>query len=439
MLLHGRTAAPPPASRPPCPRPSPRMDIEIDRRPGETDLVLAVRGRLDAESAGELRHAVAAEVRQGAHAITLDLVETTFLSSAGIRVLFETQREAREAGGDCHIGAASPSVRKVLELTRLDILLMRPPRGATAVVHGAGRAASSRDVLARGVRLTAFEPPPTAALACRLHGGPDALTVAPTNCVRLRLPADTFGIGIAAVADDGAPGTTAGEWLAACGAVYHRPPRDFATVDYLLGAGALVPEADVVSGLSWTGVPRGRAAFEPAGDAPDVALDDLATALLDTAATDSMVLVIVGEIHGLVAAELIRPLAEATAADHPLTGSRATTARWLCFSREPVHAGRTAVIVGVVTRRPAGPLGGVVAPLGPAEVRGHLHAVVFPRRAPRRQAGELAATVAELATAEPVALVHLMTDERPILGGGRSSLVRGACWFAPLACLGGPA
>ena len=77
------------------------MDIDIDRRPGETDVVLVVRGRLDAESAAELRHAVAAEVRQGVQAITLDLVETTFLSSAGIRVLFETQREARarlEAG-----------------------------------------------------------------------------------------------------------------------------------------------------------------------------------------------------------------------------------------------------------------------------------------------------------------------------------------------------
>jgi anti-sigma B factor antagonist len=418
------------------------MDIDIDRRPGETDVVLVVRGRLDAESAAELRHAVAAEVRQGVQAITLDLVETTFLSSAGIRVLFETQREARAAGGDCQVGAASPSVRRVLELTRLDTVLMRPPAAAAAVTHAAPAAtprdAPPHDLTARGVRLSAFESPP-AAVVCHLHGAADALTVAPTAGVRLRLPADACGIGIAALADDGAPATAAGEWLAACGAVYHRPPRAFATVDYILGTGELVPEADVVTGLSWTGVPRGRAAFAPADDASDVAIDDLAAALLEATAADSLALVVVGEIHGLVAAELIRPLIEATPDDHPLTGSRDVTARWLCFSREPVHAGRTAVVVGVVTRRPGGPLAGLVAPLGPADVRGHLHAVVFPQRAPRRAAGELAAAVAELAAAEPVALVHLMADERPVLGGGRSSLVRGVCWFAPLAGPGGAA
>jgi stage II sporulation protein AA (anti-sigma F factor antagonist) len=412
------------------------MDIDIDRRPGETGVVLAVRGRLDADSAGELRHAVAAEVRQGVHVITLDLVETSFLSSAGIRVLFETQREARAAGGDCHIGVASPSVRKVLELTRLDGILMRPT-GVTAATADAGPAptpgaAAPRDLLAHGVRLSAFEPPPAAAITCQLHGPADALGGAPHGGVRLRLPADTFGIGIAALADDGPPETTAGEWLAACGAAYQRPPRAFAAVDYVLGTNAFVPEADVVSGLSWAGVPRGRAAFEPADDAPDVAIDDLAAALLDATTADGLVLVVVGEIHGLVAAELIRPLAEATPDDHPLIGARELTARWLCFSREPVHAGRTAVVVGVVMRRPTGPLAGLVAPLGPAGVHGHLHAVVFPQRAPRRAARELAAVVGELAAAEPVAVVHLMADERPVLGDGRSSLVRGACWFAPL-------
>jgi hypothetical protein len=323
----------------------------------------------------------------------------------------------------------------VLELTRLDGILMRPPAGAAPVDAGpapTAAAAAPRDMLARGVRLVAFEPPPAGVITCQLHGAADALGGPVHGGVRLQLPADRFGIGIAALADDGPPAATAGEWLAACGAVYQRPPRAFATVDYVLGTGGFVPEADVVTGLSWAGVPRGRAAFEPVDDASDVAIDDLAAALLDATAAEGLVLVVVGEIHGLVAAELIRPLAEATPADHPLTGARELTARWLAFSREPVHAGRTAVVVGAVIRRPTDPLARHVAPLGPAGVHGHLHAVVFPQRAPRRAAGELAAVVGELAAAEPVAVVHLMADERPVLGGGRSSLVRGACWFAPL-------
>ena len=74
------------------------MDIRIDRVPREDGVELAVVGRLDAESAGELRHAVAAEVRRGGHQISLDLAGVTFLSSAGIRVLFETQRPCYEDG-----------------------------------------------------------------------------------------------------------------------------------------------------------------------------------------------------------------------------------------------------------------------------------------------------------------------------------------------------
>ena len=147
-----------------------------------------------------------------------------------------------------------------------------------------------------------------------------------------------------------------------------------------------------------------------------------------------------------MAAELIRPLVEATPADHPLVGVSAATARWLCFSREPVHAGRTAVVVGVVTRPArgqsidaAGPLGQFVAPLGRGEVLGHLHAVVFPHRPLKRNASDLVAVVADLAASEPVAVVHLLADDRPVLGSGGSEFVRGRCWFAPLALAGGEA
>jgi NAD(P)-dependent dehydrogenase (short-subunit alcohol dehydrogenase family) len=74
---------------------------------------------------------------------------------------------------------------------------------------------------------------------------------------------ETAGLigGVAAVADEAAPVGAAGEVLAACGAVFHRPPRAFAAVDYLLGSGELGPEIDVVTGLAWEGRPAGRASW----------------------------------------------------------------------------------------------------------------------------------------------------------------------------------
>jgi hypothetical protein len=114
-------------------------------------------------------------------------------------------------------------------------------------------------------------------------------------------------------------------------------PRPFAVVDYVLGTGDLVPELDIVTGLSWEGIPRGRCGYEPVGDSAAVRIDDLAASLLDMAGTRSLAVVIVGEVHGLVAAELIRPLAEATPTDHPLVGARDVAAmrdgrRWWSVS-----------------------------------------------------------------------------------------------------------
>ena len=416
------------------------MEIQIERVPQEDGVELVVAGRLDAESAGELRHAVAGEVRRGEHRISLDLAGVTFLSSAGIRVLFETQREARAAGGECLVRVASGPVQKVLELTRLDAILMQP--AARPARKAASAAVAVREIDAPGVRLVGFEPPPAAGLKGRLVGSAATLSGAGHRAERVALKPHGFAFGIAAVADDATPADAAGEVLAACGAVFHRPPREFAAVDYLIGSGALVPEIDLVTGFVWEGVPGGRVGFEAVGDAPAVGVADLAAALLDQTAADALAVVVAGEVHGLVAAELIRPLSEATPADHPLTGSSTAAARWLCFSREPVHAGRTAVVVGVVARaagKAGGPWGEFVAPLGRGDVGGHLHAVVFPHRPLKRTAADLAAVVADLAASEPVAVVHLMTDDRPVLGSGLSEFVRGRCWFAPLSLAGADA
>ncbi len=98
------------------------MDISIERRTsgaplaGSVDAVieLAVSGRIDAETGDELEHAVAEELRHGHHAIRLDCAGVSFLSSAGIRILFNVHRAAKTAGGLCLIGAASEPVARVL-------------------------------------------------------------------------------------------------------------------------------------------------------------------------------------------------------------------------------------------------------------------------------------------------------------------------------------
>jgi anti-anti-sigma factor len=424
------------------------MHLTIERRvkgdvdAGDQPVDLVVSGRLDAESGAELEHAVAEELHRGTHVIRLDFVDVSFLSSAGIRNLFNVHRAAKSAGGSCLIAAASEPVTRVLELTKLAPILMEQAAGRLAAVvpptGAAAAAAAPADDTRSGRILFSGIVPPGSGLLRGVLAVPSGSVGGGAAAEPVRVPRHACGLGIAAIADDIAWAAIAGEMVAACGAVFHRPPQPFAAIDYLLGTENLVPVVRLASGLVWEGVPRGRAAFEPADDEPAVRFDEIAEGVLELADAECVAMVLVGEVHGLVGAELIRPLAEATPEDHPGAGTAAVATRWLSFSREPVHARHTALVVGVATRGvPAGPLAGFVRPLGDGSTHGHAHAVVFPLRPLKRGAGDLTAAVDDLAASEPVAVMHLLGDPQPVLGSGQSEFVRGSCWFAPLAIDGG--
>lgn len=409
------------------------MDVNIDRRQRGSGIDLVVRGRLDAASAGELGRAVEESMRQGLHEIALDLTDVVFLSSAGIRELLTAHRNAKTAGGRCMVIAASEPVRQVLELTRLSPLLFSGSTADPAPPRTAGRSEASRQL--GSVIFTGLEPAAGRAVEARLVGGIEqALGGDAAKGVRRAIPGNSCGLGLGSLDDDGPATARAGELAAVAGAVFHRPPQPCAVVDYLVSEAAFVPHARLLSGLVWKGLPTGRAGFTPAGDEPAVKLDELAARVLEWADSDAVAVVIAAEVHGLVGAELIRPLSEATATDGPRSTAREVAARWLSFSREPVHGRRTALVVGVATKGVRGPaaLQPFVRPLGPGGVKGHLHAVVFPHRPLKRGPVDLVATVSDLTASQPLAVMHLLADPQPVLGSGQSEFVHGCCWFAPV-------
>lgn len=418
-----------------------RVDLQISRSERGDEVILACSGRLDAETSDDLARVVADELRRGHHAIRLDLEQTAFLSSAGIRGLFETQRAAKAVGGSCLVRRASEVVRRVLDLTRLTPILMEPRGAADAGTRAAAahpRDVDMEDVEAAGVRLLQRLRPDPRGLVGRLWGSPRDLlggvgSGAPHAC---RLSRQAFAIGFGMLASGATDASRAGELAGICGAVFQRPPQPHAAVDYLVPVGELRADVALLAGLTWEGLPSGRAGFEPVGDEPAVRIDALVEAVLGQVESPAVALVIAGEIHGLVGAELIRSLAEARGADTPLAGDRNTVASWLAFSREPVYPRHTAIVVGVATRDGRGPLEAVVRGVPGAGFAAHLHAVVFPFRPLRRGGLDLAATVDDLAASQPLAVLHLLADPRPVLGSGRSELVRGAVWFAPLDATG---
>jgi anti-sigma B factor antagonist len=390
--------------------------------------LVRVACRLDAEGAEVFTQEIDRLLRVGEHAVQLDLAAVTFVSSAGIGALVAAHKKLKAAGGALEVVDAGPQVRGVLKLTKLDTLIGPFDRAAAPT---APTAAARAERVVGDVRLVALTPPARGAAVARVVGDrqPPAL---------LELGPGSFAVGLGTPdAEDAAPLAHAGELVVAAGCLFHRPPAADPRIDWVVAHDGHSARAAVVEGLAWHGGMTGSAGFEPTDGRATVLLDGLGRAMLDVAGPGPVGFVAVGEIHGLVGAELVRPLAEATADDHPRAGTAAVATRWLSFSREPAHARRTAIVVGVVgeARPDVATLAATLRPLDPAGDRslvGHVHAAVFPFRPVRREPGAAAELIAAVAATPPLAVMHLLGDPAPLVGSGRSEFVRGVVWFGPL-------
>src|SRR5215475_627621 len=101
--------------------------MQISRNKIGALLVLKVEGRLDVYWADHLASAVDEEIRQGSHHIRLDLASVAFLSSAGIGVLVRLARELKSIQGSFAVWNCSPAVQKILEISKLDKMLIGQP------------------------------------------------------------------------------------------------------------------------------------------------------------------------------------------------------------------------------------------------------------------------------------------------------------------------
>jgi anti-anti-sigma factor len=97
------------------------MDIRVDQRAHVT--VIAVAGSVDSATAPALVAAFRENVAGGRIRIVGDFAGVDYTSSAGLRALLETVKEARQRGGDLRLAAVSPDVRRVLELAGFTSIL----------------------------------------------------------------------------------------------------------------------------------------------------------------------------------------------------------------------------------------------------------------------------------------------------------------------------
>lgn len=93
------------------------MAIQVTVKEYKRVDLVAVDGRVDSSTAPQLERALQKIINGGRYRIVVDLSETDFVSSAGLRVLLSALKQVRRFNrGDLRLAGMSTKVKKAFEL-----------------------------------------------------------------------------------------------------------------------------------------------------------------------------------------------------------------------------------------------------------------------------------------------------------------------------------
>jgi anti-sigma B factor antagonist len=107
------------------------MQVDVTIRDGAA--VASIQGSIDGLTAADLLASLAGEIRSGKIRLVADFGAVDFISSAGLRAVLATVKDARQQGGDFRLAAVRPEVWKVLNLSGFTSIVKIYPDVESAV------------------------------------------------------------------------------------------------------------------------------------------------------------------------------------------------------------------------------------------------------------------------------------------------------------------
>ncbi len=385
-------------------------------------LLIDAQGRLDATWADYFTDALMSHVRDGHHDLILDASGMAFLSSAGIRALLKIYKELIAVQGSFRIVGTTAFVKQTLSTSGFEIWLAEVLPDDLPVEASPASAQSSEHYLLNAA----------ATLTLTRHAAWLPWQKSDANSVQtLTFPTDTFALGIGSAAESSAMAREQfGEFLAVAGNVVYQPPTEESRPDYLLAEKTYIPAMQCLQALVCRGEMAALLRFVPSDQTPFFPIAALLQMILKQSRKMMAGFVILGEIEGLVGASLIQSPGLLSA---DKSFSFPEVKEWLSFCGERVFAHQQVLLTGVVKDRDNhdDPL---LPPLpSHPELAAHIHAAVFPYQPLQNGNIDMAVSVQKFFNGPPpLAVMHLVDDNRPAVGLGQSALIRGACWCAPV-------
>jgi anti-anti-sigma factor len=385
-------------------------------------------GRLDSLTAAEAQGALEELVAAGQRSLVVDLVELTYVSSAGLRVFLVVQKLLRKVGGRVIIFQAPEAVRQIFELSGFlkFFELASGQEELAALRQGEGAGPASRRLRVDGLDLELIERPgPPARLMT--YGSQDKLGRAAYAEADMRaVPAGqhVFGIGLGCFGDsfEDCRGFF-GEALIIDGSLFYQPAVPRAGVDFVLNLQARQGvDYKFLHAVTFNSPFQALVAFDSPGGPVD--LHRLVAALHQVLPAPALGLALLAESRGLWGMSLKRsPVSE----NQPEQGREIfhpdLFQKWITFPVEPADVGHIFVGVGLAVAARGGAPAGVL-PWLPVDADFHMHASVFGKgplgKRPEQLPGELTRVISEM---EALKVQHLL---------GRSQVTSGLAGLVAL-------
>lgn len=389
-------------------------------------LLISASGRLDASWAEHFAATFREHIRQGHHHLLLDASQMSYLSSAGIRALVQITKSVATVKGSFQILHADSFVQQTLTMTGFGGWLIQDyPKDMPAAD------AAAKEALGDAYEAHLLDGSARLSLSIRAKWLP--WEAADKNrMAKIRFGWEDFALGIGAPEEkDEDQLLRMGEFLAIGGHVVCQTPREGERPDFLLAESDYLPSMHCMQALCCQGSMSHLIRFSPKGDKTYFGLGELAEQVLQKTQSTRAGFVVIAEIDGLVGSVMIQ-------SPGTLQEKRTITfpelKEWLSFCGERVHARQQALIFGLVARPPGGALSLWLPASGKhSDIGLHAHAAVFPYQPLQSGIIHLKDTVQQFFNGPPpLALYHLLEDNRPATGLGESSLIRGACWCAAI-------
>ncbi len=405
------------------------MQIERVERDGCPEL--EVSGRMDSYGSRNIADSMEELMREGARHVRLNLSKTTYMSSAGIRVLVQGFQQFAAVGGTLRIVEPSVAVRQILELAGLGSMMAEP-----APAEEVKPETPVQTRVEAGFTFEIHKCSPGARLLCRIAGHPEPLVsegFGEKDCDVFSVPAGLMSLGLGAFGESYAECRERfGEFLAVAGCAACQPTDETGYADYMVSAGSLVPRLATLYSVSCKGPFEKFVRFDSQAESEPIGLSQVVMECMETSGAELAGMVMMAESSGVLGASL----KHSPAARHEAMFHHPEVRQWLSFSPVRSYPRSVLLVAGVAAKLPCpGPLAPMVRPLKrDASLAGHFHAAVFGYRPLRKGYIELEESVKHLFDGGGLqSVLHLLADDRVGSGTGETELMRGACWVGPIS------